>query len=80
MFDRIFEYTSDRYHCELQHVPLLENYFNSLLVVTLFIDCKIYFLLQGNKTYQSIYKSILVASQIVFDIALNNFEATLKQI
>ena len=75
----VSENASDCYHYMLRFVPLLESYFNGLLIVEQLIYCKENFLTYQNKTYQSIYQSILTTSQIGFDIALTNVEAKLKQ-
>ena len=47
--------------------------FDILLVVELLIYSKKYFLIQQNKSYSSIYKSIIITSLIGFNIALQQY-------
>ena len=53
--------------------------FDILLVVELLTYNKNCFLIQQNKIYLSICKSIIITSLIGFNIALTNVKATLKQ-
>ena len=70
------EYASNCYHCVLQFVLLLQRY-NGLFTVEQLKYCKEYFLIYQNQTYQSFFKSMLITSQIDFNVALTNAEATL---
>ena len=56
----------------------LQNDLKSLLVNYWLIYCKKHFFIQQNKTYQYIYKSILITRQTRFGIDLTSTEATLK--
>ena len=53
--------------------------FDISLVVELLIYSKKCFLIQQNKNYSSICKSIIITSPIGFNIALTNVDARLKQ-
>ena len=57
----------------------VRKFFDISLVVELLIHSKKCFLIQQNKNYSSICKSIIITSPIGFNIALTNVDARLKQ-
>ena len=57
----------------------IRKFFDISLVVELLIYSKKYFLIQKNKNYSCICKSIIITSPIGFNIVLTNVDARLKQ-
>ena len=70
----ISEYIFDCFYCVLQYVPLLENYLNILLVVTLLMYVKCVFLFIRIKLI-NLFKNLYFLAAWLFS---NNIETTRK--